>query len=58
MTVKDAMDTIKEAKNCSKFLYQMAEKEQDKYIKDYLTESSELLVEYVDVLEQMKVQMT
>ena len=58
MTVKDAMDTIKSAKECSKFLYQLASREQDEHIKDHLTESSDLLSEYVDVLEQMKVQMT
>lgn len=58
MTVKDAMDKIKAAKEYSKFLYQLANKEQDEHIKDYLTESSDLLDEYVDVLEQMKVQRT
>jgi len=58
MTVKDAMDKIKAAKEYSKFLYQQANKEQDEHIKDYLTESSDLLDEYVDVLEQMKVQRT
>lgn len=58
MTVKDAMDTIKSAKECSKFLYQLASREQDEHIKDNLTDSSDLLSEYVDVLEQMKVQMT
>lgn len=58
MTVKDAMDKIKAAKVYSKFLYQLANKEQDEHLKDYLTESSDLLDEYVDVLEQMKVQRT
>lgn len=56
MTVKDVMDEIKAAKEHSKFLCQLANREQDEHIKDYLTESSELLDEYVDVLEQMKVQ--
>ena len=58
MTVKDVMDTIKAAKVYSKFLCQLADKEQDEHFKDYLTESSELLEEYVGVLEQMKVQGT
>ncbi len=56
MTVKDAIDKIKEAKELSKFLYQLADKERDEHIKDYLIGSSDLLDEYVDVLEQMKVQ--
>lgn len=58
MTVRDVMNKIKAAKEYSKFLYQLASKEQEDYIKDYLTESSDLLDEYVDVLEQMKVQKT
>ena len=58
MTVKDVMETIKAAKVYSKFLDQLADKEQDEHIKDYLAESSQLLEEYVDVLEQMKVQGT
>jgi len=58
MTVKDAMDKIEAAKEYSKFLYQLADKEQDEHIKDYLIESSDLLCEYVVVLEQMKVQRT
>lgn len=56
MTVKDAMDTIKSAKECIKLLYQLANAEQDEHIKDNLIESSDLLSEYIDVLEQMKVQ--
>lgn len=56
MAVKDVIDKIKAAKEYSKFLYQLADKEQDEHIKDYLTEASDLLDEYVDVLEQMKVQ--
>lgn len=56
MTVKDAMDTIKSAKECTKFLYQEANAEQDEHIKNCLIESSDLLSEYIDVLEQMKVQ--
>ena len=55
MTVKDAMDTIKSAKECIKLLYQLANAEQDEHIKDNLIESSDLLSEYIDVLEQMKV---
>ena len=58
MTVKDVMDKIKAAKENIEFLYQLANKEQDEHIVDYLTESSDLLCEYVDVLEQMKVQKT
>lgn len=58
MTVKDVMDKIKAAKEYSKFLYQLADKEHDEHIKDYLQEASDLLDEYVDVLEQMKVQKT
>lgn len=58
MTVKDAMSTIESAKECSEFLYQLANKEQDEHITDILTKSYELLDEYVDVLEQMKVQKT
>lgn len=58
MTVKDAMDTIKSAKECIKYLYQLAEKEQDEHRNHYLTESYNLLEEYVDVLERMKVQGT
>ena len=58
MTVKDAMSTIEAAKECSEFLYQLANKEQDEHITDILTKSYELLDEYVDVLEQMKVQKT
>lgn len=58
MTVKDAMDKIEAAKEYSKFLYQLADKEQDEHIKDYLIESSDLLCEYVVVLEQMKAQRT
>lgn len=56
MTVKDAIDTIKSAKECSKVLYQLANREQEEHIKDCLSESYDLLDEYVDVLEQMKVQ--
>lgn len=58
MTVKDVMDEIKAAKEHSKFLSQLANDIQDEHIKDYVTESSELLDEYVNVLEQMKVQRT
>jgi hypothetical protein len=58
MTVKDAMDTIKLAKECVKFLYQEANAEQDEHIKNCFLESSDLLSEYIDVLEQMKVQRT
>ena len=58
MTVKDVMDTIKAAKVYSKFLDQLADKERDEHIRDYLAESSRLLDEYADVLEQMKVQGT
>jgi hypothetical protein len=36
MTVKDAMDTIKFAKECVKFLYQEANAEQDEHIKRLL----------------------
>ena len=58
MTVRDVLNKIKAVRASSKFLYDLAEKEQDEHIKDYLTESSDLLDEYVDVLEQMKVQRT
>ena len=58
MTVKDAMDTIKSAKECIKFLNEMANAEQGEQREDYLLEASGLLIEYVDVLEQMKVQRT
>ena len=58
MTVKDAMSAIEAAKECSEFLYQLANKEQDEHITDILTKSYELLDEYVDVLKQMKVQKT
>ena len=57
MTVKDIIDKIKTTKVYSKFLDQLADKEQDEHIKDYLTESSRLLKEYVDVLEQIKNQL-
>jgi hypothetical protein len=56
MTVKDAMDTIESAKECMKFLSQLANAEQDEHTKDYLRESFDLLGEYTVVLEQMKVQ--
>ena len=56
MTVKDVMDEIKAAKEHSKLLRQLANIEKDEHIKDCLEESSELLDEYVDMLEQMKVQ--
>ena len=58
MTVKDAMDTIKSTKECIKFLDQLAEEGKDEHTHDYLIESSDLLGEFVDVLEQMKVQRT
>ena len=58
MTVKDVMGKIKVAKENAEFLYQLAKKEQDEHIIDYLTMSSDLLYEYVDVLEQMKEQKT
>lgn len=58
MTVKDAMNTIKSAKECMKFLYELANAEQDGQSEDCLITTSELLSEYVDVLEQMKVQRT
>lgn len=56
MTVKDAMDEIKGAKEYAKFLYALADKEPDEHVKDYLTESSDMLDRYISVLEQMKVQ--
>lgn len=56
MTVNEIINKIKEAKEYSKFLYQLADKERDEHIKDYLTESSDLLDEYADMLKQMKVQ--
>lgn len=58
MTVKDVMDKIKAVKENSELLYNLAEKGQYEDIKDYLTDSSILLDEYADVLEQMKVQRT
>ena len=58
MTVKDVMDKIKAVKENSELLYNLAEKAQYEDIKDYLTDSSILLDEYADVLEQMKVQKT
>ena len=58
MTVKDAMNTIKSAKECMKFLYELARAKQDGHSEDCLITTSELLSEYVDVLEQMKVQRT
>jgi hypothetical protein len=58
MTVKEVMDKIKEAKEYSKFLYQLAYEEHDEHIKDYLANSSDLLDEYVDMLKQMKIQET
>ena len=58
MTVKDAMDEIRGAKEYSKFLYALADKQSDEHAKDYLTEASDMLDRYVDVLEQMKVQRT
>ena len=54
MTVRDVMNKIKAAKEYSKFLDELADKERDEHIK----ESASLLDEYVDVLEQMKVQKT
>lgn len=58
MTVKEVVDKIKAVKEHSVFLRELVEEEHDKYIKDYLKESSDLLDEYVDALEQMKVQKT
>lgn len=56
MTVKDVMGTIKSAKECVKFLNELANAEQGGQSEDYLLEASGLLSEYIDVLEQMKVQ--
>lgn len=56
MTVKEVMDKIKAEKERSEFLYQLSNKEQDEHTIDYLIDSSGLLDEYVEVLEQMKVQ--
>ena len=58
MTVRDVMNKIKAAKEYSKFLDELADKERDEHIKDYLTESASLLDEYADVLERMNVQKT
>jgi len=52
------MNKIKAAKEYSKFLNELADKERDEHIKDYLTESASLLDEYADVLERMNVQKT
>lgn len=58
MTVKNAMDEIRGAKEYSKLLYALADKQSDEHVKDYLREASDMLDRYVDVLEQMKVQRT
>lgn len=58
MTVKNAMDEIRGAKEYAKFLYALADKQSDEHVKDYLREASDMLDRYVDVLEQMKVQRT
>ena len=58
MTVKDAIDEIKNAKEYAKFLYALAQNEHDEHVKDYLIRASNMLYMYVDMLEQMKVQET
>ena len=56
MTVKDAIDEIKDTKEHAKFLYALASNEQNEHVKGYLNEASDMLYRYVEMLEQMKVQ--
>lgn len=58
MTVKDAMDEIKDVNEHAKFLYALANGEQNEHVKGYLNEAADTLYRYVEILEQMKVQRT
>lgn len=58
MTVKDAMDIIKDVKEHAEFLYQLSDKERDEHIEDHLEESAGMLIDYAELLEKMKVQGT
>lgn len=56
MNVKDAISEIKEARQLSKFLYNMATDAKDEHISDSLESASDMLDRYIATLEEMKVQ--
>lgn len=55
MTVQDIMYEIKEGKELSRFLYQLAENEHEEHRKDDLGEASDMIDRYVSLLAQMQI---